>query len=143
MTAPCRPSWSISSRSIKVYYATIVRLDKALYGCVESAKLWYDELCSTLLDLGYARNAVDQSVFNKGVGMNQCTVCVHVGDLMITCCEDSTIEALLAGLTDKYKTLTVHRGKVHSYLGIACVLATSHHVPTIKALSFYYLFVIN
>jgi hypothetical protein len=101
-----RSSWSISSRSIIVCYATIVRLDKALYGCVESAKLWYDELCSTLLDLGYARNAVDQSVFNKGVGMNQCTACVHVGDLMITCCEDSTIEALLAGLTDKYKTPT-------------------------------------
>ena len=35
---------------------------------MESAKLWYEhELCSTLLDLGYARNAVDQSVFNKGV----------------------------------------------------------------------------
>ena len=96
----------------------IVRLDKALYGCVESAKLWYDELCGTLLDLGYARNAVDQRVFNKGVGTNQCTVCVHVDDLMITCCEDSTIEALLAGLTDKYKTLTVHRDKVHSYLGM-------------------------
>jgi hypothetical protein len=43
---------------------------------------------------------------------------VHVGDLMITCCEDSTIEALLAGLTNKYKTFTVHRGKVHSYLGM-------------------------
>ena len=35
----------------------IVRLDKALYGCVESAKLWYDELCGTLLDLGYARTS--------------------------------------------------------------------------------------
>jgi hypothetical protein len=69
----------------------IVRLDKALYGCMESAKLWYDELCGTLLDLGYACNAVDQCVFNKGVGTNQCTVCVHVDDLMITCCEDPRI----------------------------------------------------
>ena len=37
----------------------IVRLDKALYGCVESPKLWYDELSGTLLDLGYKRNPVD------------------------------------------------------------------------------------
>jgi hypothetical protein len=37
---------------------------------------------------------------------------------MITCCENAIIDALLAGLTDKYKTLTVHRGNVHSYLGM-------------------------
>ena len=85
---------------------------------MESAKLWYNELCGALLDLGYTRNAVDQCVFNKGVGPNQCTVCVHVDDLMITCCENAIIDALLAGLTDKYKTLTVHRGNVHSYLGM-------------------------
>jgi len=96
----------------------VVRLDKALYGCVESAKLWYEELSGTLLDLGYKRNPVDQCVFNKGVGAAQCTVCLHVDDLMITCRQDATIDTLLAGLTSKYKTLTVHRGKVHSYLGM-------------------------
>ena len=33
-----------------------VRLKKALYGCVQSAVLWYNELTSTLEELGYRRN---------------------------------------------------------------------------------------
>ena len=31
----------------------LLRLDKALYGCVQSAKLWFDELTATLRSLGY------------------------------------------------------------------------------------------
>jgi Reverse transcriptase (RNA-dependent DNA polymerase) len=60
-----------------------VKLQKALYGCVESSGLWYENLRATMLSLGYKRNEMDVCVFNKrnkkGV---QCTVCVHVDDLM-------------------------------------------------------------
>ena len=96
----------------------IVRLNKALYGCIESAKLWYEDLLSTLTDLGFVRNPVDLCIFNKGSGSEQCTICLHVDDLKITCCNAGTIEHLLDGLTTKYKTLTVHRGLIHSYLGM-------------------------
>jgi hypothetical protein len=96
----------------------IVRLNKALYGCIESAKLWYEDLLSTLTDLGFVRNPIDLCIFNKGSGSEQCTICLHVDDLKITCCNAGTIEHLLDGLTTKYKTLTVHRGLIHSYLGM-------------------------
>ena len=43
----------------------VVELQKALYGCVESSKLWYDLLTSTLIVDGYAQNPVDNCVFNK------------------------------------------------------------------------------
>ena len=33
-----------------------VRLDKALYGCVESSGLWYENLKATMVNLGYKRN---------------------------------------------------------------------------------------
>ena len=42
----------------------IVQLDKALYGCVESAKLWYDHLRKTLESLGFTVNPHDICVFN-------------------------------------------------------------------------------
>ena len=42
----------------------IIRLDK---GCVESTKLWYNELSGTLLALGYKRNPVDQCVSIKAL----------------------------------------------------------------------------
>ena len=55
---------------------------------------------------------------NKGTGDEQCTICLHVDDLKITCRNEDTIEQLIDSLTTKYQTLTVHRGNVHSYLGM-------------------------
>ena len=76
----------------------IVKLKKALYGCVESAKLWYEHLCKTLEDMGFVRNPLDICVFNK-VTINrvtkksyQCTVIAHVDDLKITCVDEREVE---------------------------------------------------
>ena len=44
---------------------TVVRLRKALYGCVESAGLWYENLRATMGSLGYVRNGCDQCMFNR------------------------------------------------------------------------------
>jgi len=42
-----------------------VKLKKALYGCVESARLWYNRISEFLIKLGYEKNPVEQCVFNK------------------------------------------------------------------------------
>ena len=42
----------------------IVRLDKALYGCIQSAGLWNDEITRTLVRLGFEPNPRDRCVFN-------------------------------------------------------------------------------
>ena len=46
----------------KVLY---IRLLKALYGCIQSALLWYKLFTGKLIDLGYTLNAYDQCVANK------------------------------------------------------------------------------
>ena len=102
----------------------IVRLDKALYGCIESAKLWYNDLSSTLATMGYVRNPSDMCVFNRMYNGVQCTICLHVDDLLITCSDDKGVEDTIQQLTDRYKTITVHRGKVHSYLGMTLDFST-------------------
>ena len=38
----------------------IVGLIKALYGCLESGKLWYDLLSSSLIELGFTMNWYDR-----------------------------------------------------------------------------------
>jgi hypothetical protein len=43
----------------------VLGLDKALYGLGESAKLWYDTLCSKLKSMGFVANRKDPCVFNK------------------------------------------------------------------------------
>jgi len=59
----------------------VVRLDKALFECVQSSKLWYDRLCEVLYEMGYAVNDEDKCCFNKMVSSNQITICVDVDDL--------------------------------------------------------------
>jgi hypothetical protein len=97
----------------------IVKLNKALYGCVESAKLWYDHLCKSLEDMGFVRNALDFCVFNRLTTCGkQCTVIVHVDDLKITCVNESEVNKVIEDIRAIYKDIKVNHGKVHSYLGM-------------------------
>ena len=59
-----------------------VRLKKALYGCVQSSKLWYERLKAELLNIGYVMSPLDQCVFNKMYGKLQSTLLVHVDDIL-------------------------------------------------------------
>ena len=52
----------------------IVKLEKALYGCVESAKLWYNKLSSDLIKFNYIANEYDICVFNRTESDNTQTV---------------------------------------------------------------------
>jgi hypothetical protein len=97
--------------------SVVVQLKKALYGCVESAKLWYDNLSATLVRLGFKKNRKDQCVFNKVVNGKQLSVVVYVDDLLCSCEDESALEVFAQQLIDAYKEVKVHRGALHSYLG--------------------------
>lgn len=96
-----------------------VMLKRALYGCVQSAKLWYDHLSATLLEMGFTPNPKDPCVYNKGVGAEQITICFHVDDLMITSRNEHLIYEAIKQLEDKYKTIKRTCGDHHSYLGLS------------------------
>ena len=63
---------------------TYVRLNKALYGTVQAAVLWYKKLCGVLTDAGFKMNPYDACLFNQTVDGEQITVCFHVDDLLVT-----------------------------------------------------------
>ena len=63
----------------------VVKLDKALYGCVEASLLWYNDMMSKLTADGFIENPYDRCVFNKiGKSGNQISIVLHVDDLMVT-----------------------------------------------------------
>ena len=95
----------------------IVRLNKALYGCVKSSFLWYQTLTSFLMECGYAQNPYDPCVYNLSQDGVQCTVCFHVDDLMITCVDKNIIDQLVSKMTARFGSITAHEGKHHNYLG--------------------------
>ena len=96
----------------------IVRLKRALYGCVQSARLWFEKLRATLIEFGFESNPYDLCTFNKEVGGKQVTVAFHVDDLLITSESDDSITLLINYLRSKFKGVTEMRGAVHGYLGM-------------------------
>ena len=96
----------------------IVELDQALYGCIESALLWYKELSSFLGSIGFAPNPYEKCILNKEESGHQTTIAIYVDDLLITSTRPSHAEAVVVALRDKYKELKVTPGKIHNYLGM-------------------------
>lgn len=87
---------------------------------MESAGLWYENLHSTTIGLGYVRNIVDKCVFNRtGTDGHQCTAAVHVDDLLITSKSNANVTHLVEGLRKRYGAITLSYGPVLNYLGMA------------------------
>ena len=107
----------------------IVKLKKALYGCVESAKLWYDKISHDLSILGYTVNAYDMCVFNRTECNNkQTTLIIHVDDMMISCCDEKHVDMVIDEIESLYPGLTKHRGKVLNYIGMTFNFETAGQV---------------
>ena len=97
----------------------VVRLKKALYGCIQSAMLWYRELSTFLFSLGFTTNPYDECVFNQNyAGYGQCTVFVYVDDLLVTCKSQTIIDNLFNALESKYREVKRNHGINHNYLGM-------------------------
>lgn len=96
-----------------------VKLDKALYGCVESAGLWYGHLSGTLEKQGYSSNPYDQCVYNKTNEQDvQCTIAIHVDDLLLTSTDTTMIDDVRKALKQRYGDIKEQKGPLINYLGM-------------------------
>ena len=97
----------------------VVRLDKALCGCVESSNLWYNDLRDKLTANGFKSNPYDSCVFNKiGKSDIQTTIVVHVDDLLVTSVSGDDISDLCTYLKSVYPETKETRGDVVDYIGM-------------------------
>jgi hypothetical protein len=85
----------------------IVILNKALFGCIESAKLWYNELAGTLKVNGFVLNPRDICVLNKKAKGTQITIVVYKSI-------DLDMERILLKTCGQFRT---SHEKIVSYLG--------------------------
>ena len=95
---------------------------KALYGTVDAAKLFYENLTHTLTkELGFKQNEYDLCVVNKMIEGKQCTIVFHVDDLKISHANPAVVTSIIDELSKIYGDiipLSISRGKVHEYLGM-------------------------
>ena len=98
----------------------VVQLDYALYGLVESAMLWYELLSARFKQLGFSHNPYDRCIFNRlQIDGSQCTLCVHVDDIMITAATEQHLDKVIEDTKSLFGDITVARGKNHDYLGMS------------------------
>lgn len=97
---------------------TMVKLQRALYGCVQSSRLWYERLRGALEGIGFVVNPYDQSVFNTVIDGVQVTVAFHVDDLLLTSESEAALKKVIAGLKEEFVAVTVNRDPKHSYLAM-------------------------
>lgn len=111
------------SKDFKIYLRAngtiLVQLEKALYGCIQSAVLWCDELSSTLEGLGYTKNPYDTCVFNKIREDQIDTILVYVDDLLLTSRSQVELHSIANALRSRYGGVTVKTGTQHDFLGIS------------------------
>jgi hypothetical protein len=93
------------------------RLKKALYGCVQASKLWYERLRRFLLKQGYVCSEVDPCLFRRVVGDDIYLLVVYVDDVLVVA-KPSELARLRGAFTQEFKWVTMVEGDTQSYLGM-------------------------
>ena len=99
----------------KVLYLRVLR---ALYGCIQSALLWYNLFTETPQDMGFVINPYDRCVANKTVNGKQLTIVWYVDDCKISHEDPTVVTELINNLKKQFGDLKVSRGRTHNFLGI-------------------------
>ena len=109
-----------------------VELTKALYGTMQAALLFWENLSLFLVnELGFELNKYDRCVANKMINGKQCTIIWHVDDLKMSHVSSAVLDHIIDKLNQKYgkeAPLTVNRGKTHEYLGMTIDFSVSGKV---------------
>ncbi len=96
-----------------------VKMQKAQYGLLRSALLFYRKLVANLESDGCVLNPYDSCVANKVVNGKQMTVCWHVDDLKVSDCNPNQFTFFGEWLSKKYGVdVAIHQGKTQDYLGM-------------------------
>jgi hypothetical protein len=96
-----------------------LRPQKALYGTIKSALLFYRKLVAELRNMGFEINPYNPCIAIKMINGTQMTVRWHVDDLTLSHTSQDNIMALGKKIKDVYgENFAEKVGTVHDYLGM-------------------------
>ncbi len=96
-----------------------VKMEKAMYGLLKSALLFYRLLVGDLTSNRFVLNPYDPCVANKMIDGQQMTVIWHVDNLKVSHKDPVQVEKFGDWLEETYgKKVARHSGKIHDYLGM-------------------------
>lgn len=101
-----------------------VELQKALYGTMKAALLFWRLISSKLVEWGFIINPYDWCVANKTINGKQCTILWHVDNLKILRIDENVVFDIIRMIDNdfgKESTLTMTCRRIHDYLGMTLV----------------------
>ena len=104
----------------------LVECLNAIYGTMVASLLYYRKFTRSLKNQGYTMNPYDPCVWNKMIRGEQITICFHVDDCKVSHKSVKVVDEAIKWLRRDYESIfedgsgamTVHRGRVHKYLGM-------------------------
>ena len=99
----------------KILYVKVLR---AIYGCIESALLWYELYVKTLKGMGFKLNPYDKCVANKMINGKQCTIAFFVDDNKVSHFDSKVVDEVLNVMKEHFGELKISRGNEHDLLGM-------------------------
>ena len=106
-------------RGRKVLYLKVLR---AIYGCIQSALLWYELFSNTLKDMGFVINPYDRCIANKMIGNEQCTILWYVDDAKVSHKDPNVVRQVISEIEKHFGKMDVTYGSHHEYLGMKMTL---------------------
>ena len=95
-----------------------IKVLRAIYGCLDSAMLWYNLYVTTLKGMGFELNPYDLCVANKITNGKQCTIVWYVDGNKISHDDPTVVDSIIQDLTKLFGELSITRGKEHTFLGM-------------------------
>ena len=103
----------------------IVQLEKCLYGCIESARKWQENMLKTMDENRLEANVHDPCVLNKICRDGaQLTIAIYVDDILMTSTNEEEMQEILTAITERYGDVKSHRGKILEFLGMSIDMST-------------------
>jgi hypothetical protein len=93
------------------------RLLKALHGCVQASKLWFNKLTRVLHWEGYEHSPADPCVMRRIVGKKVFLLLIYVDDILILA-NDTEIDRMEKVFLKEFMWITMERNNKLSYLGM-------------------------
>jgi hypothetical protein len=107
----------------------VVKLIRALSGCIESALLWYEAISSFLMSMGFDQSIHDKCLFIKGIGKDAIHIAVYVDDLFISALKRADIKIIESEMKQRFSDITFNYGLHHEYLGAHLDFSTPNPNP--------------
>nr|KAJ0203216.1 hypothetical protein LSAT_V11C500241930 [Lactuca sativa] len=94
----------------------VYRLDKAVYGLKQAPRAWYETLTSYLLENGYRRGAIDNTLFIKGKGSDMVLVQIYVDDIIFGSPNETLSKEFVEIMSKRFEMSMM--GKMTFFLGL-------------------------